>query len=196
MNMKKYPIALLVLALIGLLPSLAFGHPGHAAHDFGSGFAHPLGGADHVLAMVAVGIWAAQLGGRAVCFIPLAFVGSMIVGAVLGRAGVYLPFVDNGIATSVLVMGLTIALAIRVGATAAAVGVGFFAILHGHAHGAGVSDHVGWANYSIGFILATALLHLVGIGLSVAFKHITPKPVVQFFGGAIAVWGLCILTGH
>lgn len=194
--MKKSLVVMSVWALAGLWPSLAFGHPGHADHGLGSGFAHPLGGADHVLAMVAVGIWAAQLGGRAVWLVPSTFIGAMILGAILGRAGISLPFVEGGIAASVLVIGLTIALALRVPVPVAAIGVGLFAILHGHAHGSELGDHGGWATYCVGFVLATALLHLFGIGLTGAIKRIAPMPVVQFAGGAIAVCGVFFLAGY
>jgi len=130
------PLAIAFLAL----PVLASAHPGHDGHeltwDFSGGFAHPLSGWDHLLVMIAVGLWAAQLGGHARWLVPAAFAGVMALGAALGEEGVTFPGIEQGIAASVLVLGLLIAAAVRLPVTAGAALVGVFAIFHGLAHGA------------------------------------------------------------
>ncbi len=150
------------------LPVLAQAHPGHDGHeltwDFNGGFTHPLSGWDHLLAMIAVGLWAAQLGGRARWLVPVAFVGVMTLGAALGRTGVIFPGMEQGIAASVLVLGLLIAAAVRLPVTAGMALVGVFAIFHGFAHGAEMPGTAGGLFYGAGFVVATALLHAIGVG--------------------------------
>jgi urease accessory protein len=120
-----------------LTPSLALAHPGHGdGLGLAHGVMHPLSGLDHVLAMVAVGVVAAQLGGRAIWALPLAFIGMMAVGGALGMAGFAIPYVEGGIALSIVALGAAIALNLRLPVVAAAAAVGLFAIFHGHAHGA------------------------------------------------------------
>ena len=129
------------------------------------GFQHPLGGLDHLAAMVAVGLWAGIAGGRRVWVWPLAFVAMMVVGGLLGRAGVALPMVEPVIALSVVVLGVLVAATIRVPVALGAVIVAVFAIFHGHAHGAEAPE-TGWLGYAAGFVVATALLHAVGIAIA------------------------------
>lgn len=145
----------------------AFAHLDPAEHgSFVAGLTHPLSGADHMLAMIAVGLWAAQIGDRARLLVPAAFVSLMSLGFVLALAGAPLPFVEPGILASVIGLGLLVALAIRapVGASAAIVGV--FALFHGHAHGGELGAATAVA-FGAGFVIATAVLHATGVALGV-----------------------------
>lgn len=136
----------------------ALAHPGHDAASFASGFAHPFGGLDHLLAMFAVGLYAARQPGAARWALPVGFVAAMLAGAGLGAAGVALPAVESGIALSVLVLGLLIALAARLPLAASLPMVAAFALFHGFAHHAEMGG-AALATYAAGFALATAALH-------------------------------------
>ncbi len=160
-------------------------------HGFGSGFAHPLHGLDHILAMVAVGLWAGQLGGRARWLVPASFVGVMVLGGALAMAGLHVPYTEEGILLSVLVLGILIAVATRFPLPASMAMVGLFAFFHGHSHGMEMpANAVGYA-YGAGFALATVLLHASGIGLAYAV-HSVKLPVVRWAGAAIALAGICL----
>jgi urease accessory protein len=180
-------IALAALAF----PLLAQAHPGHDGHeltwDFATGAAHPLSGWDHLLAMIAVGLWAAQLGGRSRWLVPAAFVGVMTVGAVLGHYGLALPGVEQGIAASLLILGLLIAAAVRLPTAAGMAIVGLFALFHGVAHGAEMPATAGGLTYGAGFVAATVLLHAIGLGLGLALRN-QPK-IARIAGGAVALAG-------
>jgi urease accessory protein len=182
-----------------LLPTAAWAHPGHGATvGFVQGFVHPVTGIDHVLAMVAVGLFAANLGGRSLWAVPLSFVLVMALGGALAVAGIVVPFVEAGIAISIIVLGLAIALRWQWPVAAAMALVGAFAIFHGHAHGAEMPVEASGLEYGLGFMLATALLHAVGIGLGlgiVRFGRASSRRAVQFGGIAVAVAGIGILTG-
>ena len=182
--------------LISALPLLAHAHPGHDGHDltwsFSSGFDHPLSGWDHLLAMLAVGLWAARLGGRARWFVPLAFVGTMIVGAACGHAGLPLPGLEQGIAASLFILGLSIAFAVRLPVAASMAVAGLFALFHGWAHGAEMPVAGSGLSYGTGFVVATALLHLAGLGLGFAL-HKQPL-VARVAGGAVAAAGVLALV--
>ena len=142
-------------------PALALAHTGHDHSGFLSGALHPVGGLDHILAMLAVGLWAASFGGKARWVIPASFVGAMAVGFLLGAQGFELPLLEAGIAASVLVIGLAAAWAKQLPAAAAAIIVGAFALFHGVAHGAEMGDGSA-AAYAAGFVLTTVLLHAAG----------------------------------
>ncbi len=150
------------------LTGTASAHSGmvHAA-GFGAGLAHPLSGLDHVLAMVAIGLWAAQQGGRAVIALPASFAAAMVLGAVLGHVGVAVPFAESGIVLSVLVLGLMVA-APRVPLVVAIAIAGFFAVFHGHAHGVEMPADLSSAGFVAGFVAATLGLHAIGIALALA----------------------------
>ena len=154
-----------------------------------AGFGHPVGGADHVLAMVAVGLWAAQMGGRSLWAVPAAFVGMMIFGGFLGASGVAVPFIEAGILASVIVLGALIAAGVKVSAAAGAVIVGAFAIFHGHAHGAEMPVDAGGLLYGAGFALATLLLHGAGIAAGMGLNRLQVERLVRMGGGAIAAGG-------
>jgi urease accessory protein len=178
---------------------VALAHTGvGAVHGFGHGFAHPISGLDHVLAMVAVGVFAAQLGGAAIWRVPLAFVGAMAVGGALGVAGVQVPFLEIGIALSVVALGLLIASGAKPPIAVAMVAVGFFALFHGHAHGAEMPATASGLTYGAGFIAATALLHAAGVGLEIAATRIAGLRgglAVRLSGGAAALVGVVLLAG-
>lgn len=182
-----------------LLPTLALAHTGvgHTA-GFLHGFEHPIFGLDHVLAMVAVGIFAWQLGGRAIWLVPLTFVLVMAVGGALGVAGIDVPYVETGIALSVIVLGAVVALGIKAPVAVAMGLVGLFAIFHGHAHGAEMPADASGLAYGVGFMLGTALLHLAGLALGYGIAAVGDrygKLVVRGAGAAIAVAGIGIVTG-
>lgn len=182
-----------------LVPTIASAHVGIGdTHGFVHGFSHPLGGLDHILAMVAVGLFAAHLGGRALWLVPLTFVSVMAISGIVGMAGVGLPFVEIGLGMSVVVLGLAIAFQLSIPTLAAMALVGFFAIFHGHAHGAEMPENASGLAYGVGFVCATALLHAVGIGLGLAIGYAGQefsRRIVQVGGGAMTVAGIAILAG-
>ncbi|MBV8421053.1 MAG: HupE/UreJ family protein [Hyphomicrobiales bacterium] len=186
----------LTTAALTLIPTAAFAHPAIGdAHGFVAGFAHPLGGLDHVLAMVTVGIFAWQLGGRALWLVPATFVLAMAAGGALGMAGVPVPFVELGIAASVIVLGAVVAFARRAPVAIAVGLVGVFAIFHGHAHGTEMPLDATGGAYAAGFMLATALLHAAGIALGFAIGRIAHgRAAYQLGGSLVALAGVAILT--
>lgn len=184
----------LLLAAGLVLPSLAHAHVGAGdTHGFVHGFAHPLGGLDHLCAMIAVGLWAAQMGGRAIWAVPLTFVSVMVLGGMLGMAQLQVPFIEQGIVASVLVLGVLIAAAVRLPLVASVGIVGLFAVFHGFAHGAEMPGSASGVLYALGFVVATTLLHSVGIALGVGIEKISKPVIVRFAGAAIVVCGLTIL---
>jgi len=191
--------ALLALAITAA-PAVALAHVGAGdTHGLTHGFSHPVSGIDHILAMVAVGMFAAYLGGRALWLVPATFVLMMAMGGVLGIAGVPVPFVEIGIAASVVVLGLAVALQWSL-PTAAAMGlVGFFAIFHGHAHGAEMPADASGIYYALGFMIATALLHVAGIGLGFGIGKIGSRGsqlALRTSGTIMALAGVGILAGY
>lgn len=183
----------LFLAAALLVPSLAHAHVGMGeASGFAHGFGHPLSGLDHICAMVAVGLWAAQMGGRAVWAVPVTFVTIMAFGGLLGMMHVEVPFIEAGIVVSVLTLGVFIAAAVRLPLIASTIVVGLFAICHGHAHGAEMPETASGIEYAIGFVLATALLHGVGIALGIGIQKISKAIVGRFAGAAITLYGVHI----
>jgi len=196
----KRSIRRAVATLIAALFSTpAFAHVGLGDQGgFAHGFMHPIGGMDHVLAMVAVGVFAASLGGRALWLVPSAFVGMMAVGGGLGFSGIEVPYVEAGIALSVLVLGALVASGIRLPIAAAMTLVGLFAIFHGHAHGSELPNGATPAAFAAGFIAATAMLHVVGIGLGVTLARLARVQGIwtrRVVGGAVAIAGATLLAG-
>lgn len=187
MRQSKSKLALLLF----LFPGVALAHTGHGeAAGLMHGFSHPLGGLDHLLAMVAVGLWAAQAGGRALWAVPCAFVGAMILGGVLALLAVPVPFVETGILVSVLVLGILIAGAFKLSLVYSAAIVGFFAMFHGFAHGAEIPAAINAVSYTLGFVAATALLHLAGLSLGSVLQKINLPVNNRWAGGAIALGGI------
>lgn len=165
------------------------------AGGFRAGFAHPLTGVDHLLAMVSVGLWGAFLGRPLVHLLPVVFPGMMVAGAMVGMYGLALPSIEGGIALSVLALGLCIACAWKAPAWAAVAIVAFFALFHGYAHGRELPAAADPVGYSTGFVLATGLLHVAGIALGLL--HARPAGVVatRCLGGLIGAAGLYFLSG-
>ncbi len=185
--------------LVVLPPQAALAHTG-AGHAFGfiAGFGHPFGGFDHLLAMVLVGMLAAQMGGRAILALPAAFLALMAVGGVAGLAGFGLPSVEIGIALSVVALGAALAFAVRAPLAAAALAVGGFALFHGFAHGAELPAGAGAPAYAAGFLLATALLHAAGVAVGYALARPSGRIgglALRAAGAASAVAGIGMLVG-
>jgi urease accessory protein len=195
--MKTSGKLLLLSALVLALPVFAHAHPGHDGHDltwsFSTGLGHPLSGWDHLLAMIAVGLWAALLGGRARWLVPAAFVGTMMIGAIGGRLGLSLPGIEQGIAASLLVLGLLIAFSVRLPAALSMGVVALFALFHGWAHGAEMPAMNTGLTYGAGFVLATVLLHATGLGLGSLLQK--QSKAMQIAGGIVAATGLVAFVG-
>ena len=178
--------------LLLLWPALAAAHVGHgAAGDGGllSGLLHPVTGLDHVVAMIAVGLWGAQLGAPALWVLPIAFPLVMALGAVLGVTGVPIPFVESGIAASGIVLGLMVAFAVRPPLWLAFLIVACFAVFHGHAHGAELPAYGVPILYATGFVVATGLLHLTGIGIGATRRWPAGEWLVRAGGVLVALVG-------
>ena len=178
-----------------LTPVVAFAHTGIGdTSGFVHGFGHPISGLDHVLAMAMVGVFAWQLGGRALWLVPMTFVGVMAVSGMLGAAGIGVPFVEIGIALSVVVLGAIVTFDVKAPIAAAVGVVGLFAMFHGHAHGAEIPDDAGGVAYAAGFMIATAILHLAGISTGFLIGT-TDKRLVRLVGGFTTVAGVALLVG-
>jgi urease accessory protein len=179
------------LVLGGSTPVRAHTGLEHAL-SFGSGFGHPWSGLDHMLAMLAVGLWAGLNGGRALWAWPAAFVGVMLAGGALGMAGASVPMVEPGILASVVVLGLLVLAAARLPVVAGVGLVALFALLHGHAHGAELPAETAAGTYAMGFAVATALLHGVGLGTAHLVRGETGRLIVRGAGALVAVAGLAL----
>lgn len=191
-QIERYATALILVLFAGV----ASAHEGTGmAGGFSSGFMHPILGWDHVIAMVAVGLWGAFLGSPAIWILPVVFPLVMAFGGALGVIGVPVPAVETGIAVSAIVLGLMVAAAARPNVWVAAVIVGVFAIFHGHAHGTELPGAVNPIAYSLGFVIATGLLHVSGIAFGALAQWPAGKMLVRASGGAIALAGLGFLTG-
>ena len=178
-----------------LLPEPAAAHIIQGAQGgFGSGFDHPLSGPDHFLAMFAVGLWGAQMGGRPVWTLPVTFPMIMVVGGVMGMLGIPLPGIEVGIALSILALGMAIALAWRPAEWVALVLIAYFALCHGYAHGAELPLSADPADYAIGFVLATGMIHLFGIGVGLALNKPMHGRLSRGLGALIGLGGLYFLV--
>jgi urease accessory protein len=184
---RRDAVLALLLALAAL-PALAHVQQGQAA-GFLTGLAHPVSGLDHVLAMVAVGLWGAQLGAPALWLLPVTFPLVMAFGGFLGLLGIPLPGVEAGIALSALALGLAVAISWRPPLTVAALLVGVFAVFHGHAHGTELPAGQSGLTYSIGFVIATGLLHLTGIGIGAIHRWPAGRIVLRLLGAGVAAGG-------
>ncbi len=185
-------IGMILLAFAGVSNA----HEGAGiAGGFVSGLLHPVRGWDHVVAMIAVGLWGAFLGSRAIWILPVVFPLVMALGGALGVVGVPIPAVETGIALSAVVVGALVVFAARPPIWIAAVIVGAFAIFHGHAHGTELPNAANALAYSIGFVIATGLLHLAGIAFGLLTRWPTGKIAVRAGGGVIALAGVGFLTG-
>ena len=186
-------LRILATVAAALAPSAALAHTGaEHALSFGSGFAHPFTGLDHMLAMVAVGLWAGLNAGRALWAWPAAFVGVMLVGGALGMTGVHVPMVEAGILASVVVLGLLVLAAVQWPVMLGAGLVAVFALLHGHAHGAELPIGAAAVTYAAGFALGTAILHVVGLGLAHVASDGASQRLVRGAGALIAAGGVAL----
>ncbi|MEO8600504.1 MAG: HupE/UreJ family protein [bacterium] len=184
----RWCIALISIAFCGI----ANAHPGHGG-GLMAGIAHPLFGLDHLLAMVAVGVWAFQLGGRAKWLVPTSFVALMAVAGGVGMSGIALPMIEIGIAASVLILGLLIAFSVRVTPVVGACIVAMFAIFHGYAHGAEMPLLGSAWQYGIGFVASTAVLHGFGLVLG---KGLHKQGLwLRVAGAMLAASGTWMMTG-
>lgn len=196
--MKQYSqhIASLFVLPALFFSSLAFAHVGMGEHHgFLSGLGHPFSGFDHLATMIAVGLWGAQLGGRAVWLAPLSFVSVMTISGLLAMFGSPIPFIEGGITLSLLILGVLIAAAIRLPAIASAAIVGVFAVFHGYAHGVEMPQNASALAYTAGFIAATMLLHLSGIGITMLIRKHNHAPWLRFSGAAVVLCGCVSLFG-
>ena len=174
------------------LPTLVLAHPGHdTGAGFMAGFTHPWSGMDHMITMLAVGMWSAQLGGRMRWALPLSFISMMIAGAAFGFGGVHIGVVEQAIAASVCVLGLLLATATRVPLLAGMTITGCFAVFHGYAHATDVTVNGNPLLYMTGFAMSTAVLH--GIGLAIATKLGRYQSVMRWAGATIALSGVMML---
>ena len=181
----------IVVVLGVLLPTFAHAHVGLGeAGGFLHGLTHPASGLDHVLAMLAVGLWAAQTGGRSIWAVPSTFVGVMALGGALPVLGISLPFVEQGIVLSVLLLGVLIAASVRLPLWLGSGMVGLFALWHGHAHGAEMPALASGIGYALGFMLATALLHVIGIAFGLGMQRWAREHVIRAAGASIALCGM------
>ena len=181
-----------VLATLWVQTALA--HVGQGeAYGLLTGFLHPISGADHVLAMVAVGLWGAQLGAPAIWVLPVAFPLVMAMGGMLGFLGVPIPGVEYGIAASAIVLGIAVAFEVRPSLAIAALVVGCFAIFHGHAHGTELPPGQSALLYSMGFVIATGCLHAIGIGIGTVHRRSWGRQLLRVAGTVVAAGGTFFL---
>ena len=189
--MKHFADRFLVVFILFVFPSIALAHTGVGeTNGFYNGAIHPVTGLDHICAMVAVGLWAAQRGGKAIWLVPMTFVSVMAIGGWLGMIGRSMPFVEQGIVASVLILGVLIAAAIRLPLVLSVLIVGLFALFHGHAHGAEMPATASGLLYGLGFIFSTVLLHLCGIAFGLSSQRFGTPQLVRYTGGAIIACGL------
>ncbi|WP_315834011.1 HupE/UreJ family protein [Bradyrhizobium prioriisuperbiae] len=193
--MSSRAVSLLIVLAVLALAQPAFAHEqAGVGGGLVSGLLHPLTGMDHLIAMVAVGIWGAQLGAPAIWVLPITFPLVMAFGGVLGVLKIPLPMPEVVIALSALVLGVAVALRLRLPFAAAAVVVAVFAIFHGHAHGAELPGSANPLAYGVGFVVATGLLHLCGIAIGTLTRWPTGERAIQGLGAVIAVLGCYFLA--
>ncbi len=189
---QPWPLVPLLIMLCHAQAAEAHIHKGEEV-SFLSGFNHPISGLDHVVAMVAVGLWGAQLGAPAIWMLPVAFPLVMALGGMLGLLGVPLPATELGIAASAIMLGAAVTLQWRPPLALAALLVGFFAIFHGYAHGSELPPGANGLLYSFGFVIATGCLHAVGITIALVNRGTWGQRAVRFAGAAIALTGVVFL---
>jgi urease accessory protein len=186
-----------LILLLAVLPSMVIAHPGHGTpttDDLAAGFTHPLLGPDHLIAMVAIGLWAAQIGGRAMLLLPAVFVSMMLAGGAAAMGGWEVPALEPAIVASVLVLGLVIAAAANLPLWVGVIITAAFAFVHGAAHGSelhGASP----ALFALGALTASALLHAAGAALGLTMISKRGALPVRIAGGAIAALGLLMAIG-
>ncbi|MBL9173762.1 MAG: HupE/UreJ family protein [Verrucomicrobiales bacterium] len=190
-SLRSSRLVLSPLLLAVLAPIAAQAHPGHSASSgWEQGVMHPLTGLDHLLAILAVGLWAARVGGRSRAWLPLGFLGLMAAGAWVGQTGVTLPGVESILLASVFVLGLCVATVRRMPAGIAAAMVALFAMAHGYAHGSEMSAGAHPVVYAAGFLTATAAVMASGLGLGVWALGSRREAWMRWAGAGIAAGGL------
>ena len=190
---KKQTARFLISFILLGISSAAFAHPGHNVSGLSAGLMHPFRGFDHLLAMVAVGLWAAQNGGRKIGLLPAAFMLMMVVGAKCALMYPYLPLIESGIAASVLVLGIITALSLKLSARLSVAITALFGFFHGYAHGLEMSGAIEAEAYALGFLAATVVLHLAGIVVGIATRARFVR-LPQMLGAIIAASGLWLLS--
>jgi urease accessory protein len=186
---------LICIALTVALVSPALAHTGVGqTNSFASGIAHPLHGADHILAMFAVGMWGVLAGGRAIWVWPMAFVATMLAGFTAATLGLQMPFVEPAIWSSIIILGLLVALAVKAPVWLGAAMTGLFAFFHGHVHGTEAAAAT-LIPYAVGFALATAGLHAAGIGLGLFAERSIGKVALRAIGGLTVLGGIAFVVG-
>jgi urease accessory protein len=195
MLMKRAAVTMFAIFFI-FAPAAALAHPGHdGAGGLVNGFFHPVTGIDHVLAMIAVGVLAAQYGGRALWLVPMSFLVAMAAAGAVGMAGIPVQIVEAGIGLSVVVLGLMIAFQINPPTLVAMMVVGFFALFHGYAHGSEMPNGPAGLSFAAGFLFSTALLLSAGVELGLLLQRRTlSRRLIQASGGAIALVGIAVLA--
>lgn len=195
--MSKLSWSVVIGAVASMIAAPAIAHTGVAVSTgsaFVAGFGHPFLGADHVLAMAGLGAWSAQVGGRAVWQLPLAFLSAMAVGAMIAISGVHVPVVELGIAGSVLVVGALLALNAKMPILAAAGLAALMALFHGHAHGTELPGSADPVSYGVGFLAATMILLCAGAAAGRSVKKLAAASALRFAGAAVAVSGGVMLA--
>lgn len=195
MSSKRFLAHLTMAFAVIALPTVAEAHVlAGEGGGFLHGFEHPLSGLDHMLAMFCVGLWGAQMGGRSVWSLPIAFPLIMVAGGMMGIAGIPLPAVESGIALSIIVLGVAIACLWRPPEWLALAVIAVFAIFHGYAHGAELPNAADPADYAFGFVVATGLIHLAGIAVGLGFQRLHGGRFARALGGLIGLGGAYFLV--
>lgn len=190
--MSRTPLK--AIALFSFAASLAWAHAeSMAAGGFSEGFLHPFTGPDHLLAMLAVGLWGAQLGAPGVWLLPVTFPMIMAVGGTLGLMGLKLPFVELGVAASAIALGICVLLEAKPPLAAAAVLVGFFGIFHGNAHGTELPPGASGLMYSMGFVIATGSIHMCGVAIGLIHRWQSGRVALRVAGAAVGLAGCLFL---
>ena len=186
----------LIIAALAGLSSTAFAHSGHdTSMPFISGFLHPMMGFDHFIAMFAVGLWGARLGGKAIFTAPFAFVATMLIGFSLAVSGMSIPYIEQGILASVIFLGLVLAFSTRLPALYSSVLVAVFAFFHGAAHGMELPYDAHATGFAVGFALASITFHLVGVAFNKAIAPLNQVLISRLTGGLIALSGVFLAIG-
>lgn len=195
MDSNQKSLFLSILGLLVFLPNFAFAHTGVGnTTGLASGFSHPIGGLDHLLAMIAVGIWAALMGDKATWVVPSVFVLLMLLGGILGVSGIKVPFTEIGVLASVIILGLFISAKIKTPVFISSLVVGLFAIFHGHAHGTEMPLASEPISYCFGFTMVTILLHIVGIAIGLSFNKWASEKSFRLAGASVTLFGIYLLV--
>jgi urease accessory protein len=184
----------LAVSLLALAPALALAHTG-MGHGFMQGVAHPLGGLDHLLAMIAVGLLAGRAGGAALWQVPASFIAMMACGTLIGMAAIPLPFVETGIALSIVILGLMLTSNRNPSVLPTMLAMGLFALFHGHAHGTEAAGNISGLAYSAGLLSVSAVLHACGAIAAVLLMRNHQTSALRLSGGALAIAGVGIVAG-